>query len=156
MEQKQTPATQEKQRDEQGRFIPGVSGNPAGGVPGVRHKATLIKAALFNAFDRLGGENRLVKWAKESKANEREFWKMVLSVLPKEMDLKGEGFGDTKILILRDGNKTQAVPGQVCIQPEEVSRNGIELGNGKVDVSNLAGNVIQRADTRQPGDNLSA
>ena len=33
-------------RDERGRFVPGMSGNPAGKLPGTRNRATLLRAAL--------------------------------------------------------------------------------------------------------------
>jgi hypothetical protein len=33
-------------RDEQGRFVPGQSGNPAGKAPGTRNRATLLREAL--------------------------------------------------------------------------------------------------------------
>ena len=36
-------------RDERGRFMPGMSGNPAGKLPGTRNRATVLKAALDSA-----------------------------------------------------------------------------------------------------------
>jgi hypothetical protein len=33
-------------RDERGRFVPGVSGNPAGKAPGTRNRVTMLRAAL--------------------------------------------------------------------------------------------------------------
>jgi hypothetical protein len=33
-------------RDERGRFVPGMSGNPAGKPPGTRNRATLLRASL--------------------------------------------------------------------------------------------------------------
>ena len=33
-------------RDERGRFVPGISGNPAGKAPGTRNRATMLRTAL--------------------------------------------------------------------------------------------------------------
>src|SRR5471032_1979116 len=37
---------QNSERDARGRFVPGLSGNPAGKLPGTRNRATLLRAAL--------------------------------------------------------------------------------------------------------------
>lgn len=75
--------------------------------------------------------------------------KIALTLLSKSMPTQIEGGGsETKVIIVRDnGNKTQAIPGQVCIQQEPLPSNGIQLGNREVNVRNLAGNDILRADT---------
>jgi hypothetical protein len=39
-------AEQGSTRDGRGRFVPGMSGNPAGKAPGTRNRATMLKAAL--------------------------------------------------------------------------------------------------------------
>ncbi len=53
-----------------------------------------------------------------------------------------------KILIVRyDGNKTETMAGQVRVQQEEVPGAVFGVGDGENFRPNLAGNVIQRADT---------
>lgn len=60
---------------------------------GVPNKTTLIaKEAIAVAFDKLGGVDRLVAWAKEDEKNESAFW---TSIYPKllPLQLTGEGGG---------------------------------------------------------------
>ena len=152
MEQ-EVPKNQDTGRDAKGRFIPGVSGCPEGPHKGIKKRALQIKEIVFNAFDRWGGEERLVKWSKESKANEREFIKMVLSLLPKEIAVEGEGLSETKIIIIRNsdnkenGNQSQEMAGRVCVQQEAIPGNGLGVGNGQKLIPDIAGNAVQRADT---------
>ena len=72
---------------------------------------------------------------------------------------KVEHFGkvegaDTKIIIIRDGDKAKALSRQVHIQQGEVSGNGVVLGDGQVNVRNTPGYDILRADTEQPGHSI--
>lgn len=55
--------------------------------------------------------------------------------------------GETKIIIIRDGDKTKTLARQVCVQQEEVSRAVVGLGDRQNPRLNLAGDVIQRADS---------
>ena len=71
-----------------------------------------------------------------------------------KQEIEGHGIGENRIILITNGNKTQAVARQVCVQQETVPGDVVELGDRKVNVANLAGNVIQRDDSRQPGDNL--
>jgi predicted SAM-dependent methyltransferase len=113
------PVTQESVRDEKGRFRPGVSGNPNGPHSGLKHRASYIKECLFNVFDKWGGQEKLLLWVKESKLNEREFIKMLLSVLPKEMQIDGDGLAQTKIILVNQNSKeqsesnTQRIPAEI-------------------------------------------
>jgi len=60
---------------------------------------------------------------------------------------KVEG-GETRIIVIREnGNKTQTIPGQIRIQQGEVSGNDKLMGDGQINVRNLAGNDILRANT---------
>lgn len=56
--------------------------------------------------------------------------------------------GETRIIIIRDGNKTETLSRQVPLQQGEVSSDGKLVGNGEVNVRNTAGNDILRADTK--------
>ena len=64
-----------------------------------------------------------------------------------KQEISHEGIGSTNIIVVRDGNKTKELAGQVCIQQEEVSGAVQRLGNGENSRLDLAGNAIQRADT---------
>jgi len=77
-------------RDSRGRLLPGSVINPLGKQAGTRDKAKVIRAAFFETFNRIGGIDELVRWVNENKINKKEFYKMMLSLLPKEMDVKGE------------------------------------------------------------------
>ena len=93
---------QAKKRDDCGRFVKGYTANPGGVPKGTRQKATLIKEAFMDAFHKTGGLLGLIKWIEESKWNQKEFYKMLLTIMPKDIDIKGEGMGETKIIIIRD------------------------------------------------------
>lgn len=98
-------------RDERGRYLKGVSGHPSGPRAGYKQKSSLIKEAFCEVFAELGGAGALLKWVKKNSQNERDFYKLILGVMPKEVSLDGEGFGETKIIIVRtDGVQAQAIP----------------------------------------------
>ncbi|GEM_PF-2205912 len=87
-------------RDEKGRFVKGApSPNPLGHKEGLRHKATVIKQAFFEVFEQMGGVDALLKWVNASKTNQREFYRMILTVLPKELEVRNNE-GD-KLIIVR-------------------------------------------------------
>ena len=95
-------------RDEQGHILSGSAPlNPIGKNAGVKHKRTLILEAFLNTFNEVGGEKGLVKWVNENKLNKREFYKMMLQLMPKELQIEGEGMGETKILIIRPAEKRE-------------------------------------------------
>lgn len=78
-------------RNELGQIMPGSAAlNPMGKQAGAIDKAKAIKEAFLETFERIGGIDELVRWVNESKLNKRDFYKMMLSILPKEMDIKGE------------------------------------------------------------------
>jgi len=76
-------------RDSRGRILPGYSGNPSGRPPGLKSKTTEIKLAFYEAFERLGGVNGLLRWIKSNEEHKKDFYKMLLSILPKEIDKAG-------------------------------------------------------------------
>lgn len=88
-------------RNELGQIIPGSAPlNSLGKQAGSIDRAKAIKSAFFETFERIGGIDALVKWVNENRLNKREFYKMVLSVLPKEMDIREEP--ERKIVIMRE------------------------------------------------------
>lgn len=63
-------------------FAKGSSGNPKGRRKGAVNKTTgMAKDAIALAAEKLGGVNRLVKWAQEDPANERVFWGSIYTKL---------------------------------------------------------------------------
>jgi hypothetical protein len=83
--------------------------------------------------------------------------KIALALIVKSIptQIEGDNLPGTKIIIIRDGNKAQAVSGQVHLQQGEIPSDGVVVGDGKVNVRNLPGYDILRADTEQPGNSLS-
>ena len=84
-----TPDITGTNRDYSGRFRKGTSGNPLGRPRNIRSNATEAKLAFLEAFEKLGGVKGLVEWAK-SRSNRREFYKMLIQILPKNVDLEFE------------------------------------------------------------------
>jgi len=81
-------------------FKPGQSGNPGGCPKGIKHKSTQIKEAFYNAFDKVGGIDDLVKWINSSQTNKKEFYKLLVGMLPKE--LQGDLGTGAKVIIIKD------------------------------------------------------
>ena len=50
-----------------------------------------IKQAFLDVFEKLGGTEALFEWVLDSKHNKREFFKMLLALLPKETKLEHSG-----------------------------------------------------------------
>ena len=74
-------------RDAKGRLLKGYSGNLKGRPPRIHSKAAQIKLAFFEAFEKVGGIEALVKWIKKNNTNKREFYKMLLQILPKDIKI---------------------------------------------------------------------
>ncbi len=77
------------ERDEAGRFAEGTSGNPAGRPCGAVNKVTSeVKKALYEAFERAGGQEYLVRIAQEQPA---VFCRMLAKLIPGELKIDPEG-----------------------------------------------------------------
>ncbi len=88
------------------QFKPGNNANPGGCPKGLKQRQTQIKEAFMNAFERIGGEEELVKWINQSTKNKHAFLSMLLSILPRETELSGKLEGqETKIIIVRPEKK---------------------------------------------------
>ena len=74
-------------RDEKGQF---VAGHPPLHT-GVKHEASKAKLDIFKVYAKLGSEEGLLSWVKDSKVNKKEFYKAILQLLPKEIDVKNDG-----------------------------------------------------------------
>jgi hypothetical protein len=88
-------------RDEKGRLVKGTAPlNPAGQRPGVRHQATILREGFMEAFQKIGGVDELVRWIKAKPANQRDFYKMAIACLPKELDIHSEQ-KELKLIVIR-------------------------------------------------------
>ena len=90
-------------RDAKGRFVKGAPGRP----PNLKNKATRVKLAFLDVFMRLGGTEGLDEWVRSSKHNLREFYKMVLTILPKELTLDGNVGPENKIVVIYPEKKKE-------------------------------------------------
>lgn len=70
-------------------FQPGVSGNAAGRPKGSQNKSTAsVKAALCEAFEKMGGVPALLAWGKK---NPEEFYKIWAKMMPTEIQANVSG-----------------------------------------------------------------
>jgi len=80
------------QRDAHGRLLPGSVINPEGKQSGTIDKMKRIKVAFLDVFEATGGLEKLVVWVNKTDKNRETFYRLLLSVLPKEsaLELKAE------------------------------------------------------------------
>ena len=80
------------QRDEHGRLLPGSIINPEGKQSGTIDKMKRIKVAFLDVFEKTGGVESLVAWVNKDDRNRETFYRLLLTVLPKEsaLELKAE------------------------------------------------------------------
>lgn len=101
------PQTQAEGRDEKGRFVKGVSGNPGGAKAGYTQLKTKFRNAVSQAFDALGGAEWFLDWIKKNQRNEREFVKILVSMMPKEIEQDAQLGEKTIINIITSEVKKQ-------------------------------------------------
>ena len=65
-------------------FKDGISGNPSGRPKGAKNRYTEVKESFLKAFNKLGGTKGLIDWANENPRNKKDFYAMVVSLLPKK------------------------------------------------------------------------
>lgn len=71
-----------------------TGGGSRKGVPNRMTQA--VKDVIAGAAEKLGGQDRLVEWAKSEPANERAFWAQIYpKLLP--LQLSGEGGGPVRV-----------------------------------------------------------
>ena len=68
--------------------------------------------------------------------------------LNNKIEHSGRIEGERNIIIIRNENKTEALAGQVSVLESTISSNDVGLGNRQVDVAHIAGNDVQRDDTK--------
>jgi len=87
-------------RTNTGKFKKGESGNPAGRPKGAKDKiARSVKKDIEETFERLGGIDGLVEWAKKSPRNQSKLYDWYFSMLPKNVD--ADVMGDLGLTIRR-------------------------------------------------------
>ena len=100
------------------QFKKGQSGNPSGCPKGVKMIRENALKAYFRVFEELGEWEGLHKWVKESSKHKQTFYSWLIPLMPKEIKLEGEGFGDTKIIIVKEANRTNNIRPTI---PEAIS-----------------------------------
>lgn len=102
MDEITTEIGKETVRDTKGRFLPGNCANPGGKPKGLKDKATKIKETLFQVFFEEYGDldkPETMEALKDFARSRRiEFIKIVAGLLPKEMQVEGEGMGHKVII----------------------------------------------------------
>jgi hypothetical protein len=83
------------------RFKPGEVTNPRGRRKGSVNKFTTLKAAFLNVFERMGGEDALLAWAKSSNHNTAAFYQWITKMLPADVNLSGENGGPIAIKLVK-------------------------------------------------------
>jgi hypothetical protein len=98
-------------RGESGKSLPGRSGRgdpsrfPTKGRPkGTKNKYSKLRDSLLDAFEQTGGVPALVEWGKKER-NKKEFYKLIVSVLPKNIDIELDGVSQAIQINLVDYGK---------------------------------------------------
>jgi hypothetical protein len=64
---------------------------PTKGRPkGTKNKYSKLRDSLLDAFEQTGGTKELVAWGSQPR-NRKEFYKLIVSILPKNIDIDGPG-----------------------------------------------------------------
>lgn len=96
-------------RDEKGRFLAGTIPNSTGHnqYTRVKEQGIRVKMSFLEVFDRLGGADGLYEWALK-RGNRKEFYKMVLPLIPKDINVEGDGVAPKYVTLLHYGNNGQS------------------------------------------------
>ena len=68
-------------------FKKGQSGNPKGRPKGSKDKFTDLKNSFLEAFEKLGGVDALVEWAKKNANTKAQFYAMITKLFPRTIDV---------------------------------------------------------------------
>jgi hypothetical protein len=155
-------ARQASVRDERGRFVPGMSGNPAGKLPGTRNRATVLRAALDSAegpamarivIVRRRGDGEVLRCAADAAAaqpgdrDRSALWGAAGEITPDEaVQVTRVLDGRRKAIeaAWREAERT-APPSHLKPSPNlKPSPSGRGLGEGAGRVSNFAGKASSR------------
>ena len=88
-------------RDQHGRLMKGTKQlSTKGSKQGIKHRVTQIREAFYEAFQRIGGIDELVKWIQANPRNKKDFYNLVIKILPREIDLKSE-HEEVRLILVR-------------------------------------------------------
>lgn len=62
-----------------------------------KHKCAYIRESWFDAFEAMGGFEELTRWGTE-KANRKEFYKIMSTLLPKDIKIEGDANEPLRII----------------------------------------------------------
>ena len=80
-------------------FEKGHPKTPGSGRPhGAIDRYTRLKLEFLKAFDALGGTKTLIEWAAQEE-NQRDFYKMVVGLLPKSVEVRGDAEAPLTIVV---------------------------------------------------------
>jgi len=78
---------------------------PTKGRPkGTKNKYSKLRDSLLDAFEQTGGTKALVEWGMKER-NKKEFYKLIVSVLPKNVDIELDGITQAIQINLVDFSK---------------------------------------------------
>lgn len=69
------------------KWVKGQSGNPKGRPKGNHNRFTLLKDAMLNVYEKMGGEEALFQWATKNPKNRETFYKELFRLLPKDITI---------------------------------------------------------------------
>ena len=75
----------------------------AGRRKGSLDRYTRLKHEFLEAFEKTGGTKTLIEWASRPE-NQRDFYKMVVGMLPKSVEVKGDAEAPLTIIVRKLGD----------------------------------------------------
>jgi hypothetical protein len=92
-------------------FLPGNPGRPKGSV----NRFTNLRKAFLAAFEAIGGQEALGKWAKQ-KENRADFYRLLAKMLPRDIEVFNEGDREPiKLIVIYpavgDGSRDELISG---------------------------------------------
>ncbi len=86
------------------KFQPGHPKTPGCGRPkGSMDQYTKLKLEFLAAFQKTGGTKTLIEWASRPE-NQRDFYRMVVGMLPKSVEVKGDAEAPLTIIVRKLGD----------------------------------------------------
>jgi hypothetical protein len=86
------------------KFKPGNPGRPKGSA----NRFTKLRDEMLEAFDRLGGVDGLVEWARQDPDNQGAFYAMIARMLPRPIEVSSDG--RLEVIIVPQGTPSPGEP----------------------------------------------